>query len=188
MQIRKPLDKKRAYVKSLRRYRIFHRYFGISLAILLFISAITGFLLGWKKDIDLIQPPTQKGVSKDFKAWKPMHEIASLAEIALIETHPEQSENKISKMDARPSKGIVKVIFKKGYWEVQVDAVSGEVKSIAKRHSDWIEALHDGSIISDNFKLIAMNLLGIGLTILVLTGTWLWYGPKLIRAIKRKSK
>ena len=94
------MDKKRAYVKSLRRYRIFHRYFGISLAILLFISAITGFLLGWKKDIDLIQPPTQKGVSKDFEAWKPMHEIASLAEIALKEAHPDQSENKISKRRA----------------------------------------------------------------------------------------
>ena len=155
---------------------------------MLFISAITGFLLGWKKDVDLIQPPTQKGVSKDFKAWKPMHEIATIAATALAEAHPGQSENKVSKMDARPSKGIVKVIFKKGYWEVQVDAVSGEVKSIAKRYSDLIEAIHDGSIISDIFKLISMNLLGIGLSFLALSGFWLWYGPKLIRAIKRKQQ
>jgi len=182
------LDKKSAYVKSLRRYRVFHRYFGITLAIFLFISAITGFLLGWKKDVDVIQPPTQKGVSKDMKTWKPMHEIATLAENAFYEQYPEQAgNNKIGKMDARPSKGVVKVIFKKGYWEVQIDATSGEVKSIEKRYSDLIEQIHDGSIISDFFKLISMNLLGIGLTILVITGSWLWYGPKLIRAIKKKQ-
>ena len=177
------MDRKEAYVKSLRRYRVFHRYFGITLALLLFISAITGFLLGWKKDVDLIQPPTQKGVSKDITTWKPMHEIATLAENAFYEQYPNQVGNKINKMDARPSKGIVKVIFKKGYWEVQIDATSGEVKSIEKRYSDLIESIHDGSIISDLFKLISMNLLGIGLTILSITGFWLWYGPKLIRAI-----
>ena len=182
------MGKKQAYVKSLRRYRVFHRYFGITLAIFLFISAITGFLLGWKKDVDLIQPPTQKGVSKDMKTWKPMHEIATLAETAFYKEYPEQVDNnKINKMDARPSKGIVKVLFKKGYWEVQIDATSGEIKSISQRHSDWIESIHDGSIISDWFKLISMNLLGIGLSILTLTGFWLWYGPKLIRAIKRKG-
>jgi uncharacterized iron-regulated membrane protein len=181
------LDKKRAYVKSLRKYRVFHRYIGITLAALLLISAITGFLLGWKKDVDLIQPPTQKGVSKDIMTWKPMHEIATLAENTFYEKYPEQVGNKINKMDARPSKGIIKVLFKKGYWEVQIDATSGEVKSIKQRHSDWIESIHDGSIISDTFKLISMNLLGIGLTVLSITGFWLWYGPKLIRAIKRKK-
>lgn len=175
-------------MKFLRRYRVFHRYIGITLAVFLLISAITGLILGWKKNVDLIQPPTQKGISKDITTWKPMHEIATLAKNAFYEEHPTQVKNKINKMDARPSKGIIKVLFKKGYWEVQIDATSGEIKSISKRHSDWIESIHDGSIISDPFKLISMNLLGIGLTILSLTGFWLWYGPKLIRAIKRKKK
>lgn len=181
------MERKEKYVKYLRRYRVFHRYIGITLAVFLLISAITGLLLGWKKNVDLMQPPTQKGISKDIATWKSMHEIATLAENAFYEEYPAQVENKINKMDARPSKGIIKVLFKKGYWEVQIDATSGEIKSISKRHSDWIESIHDGSIISDTFKLISMNLLGIGLTILSLTGFWLWYGPKLIRAIKRKK-
>jgi uncharacterized iron-regulated membrane protein len=181
------LNKKEAYVKYLRRYRVFHRYLGVILSTFLIISAITGFLLGWKKDVALLQPSMQKGISKDMSSWKPMHEIATLAETAFHQQYPKQMDNKIDKMDVRPSKGMVKVLFEKGYWEVQIDATSGEVKSIAQRHADWIEQIHDGSIINDWFKLIAMNILGIGLTILASTGLWLWYGPKLVRAIKRRT-
>ncbi|MFT6321644.1 MAG: putative iron-regulated membrane protein, partial [Granulosicoccus sp.] len=88
---------------------------------------------------------------------------------------------------ARPSKGIVKVLFEAGNWEVQVDGKSGEVKSVEKRYSDWIESLHDGSIISDGFKLFTMNFLGIGLLFLIGTGVWLWYGPRRVRMKKRKK-
>ena len=83
------------------------------------------------------------------------------------------------------SKGIAKVLFKEGNWEVQIDGTSGEVKSIAKRYSDWIESLHDGSIISDTFKLISMNVLGIGVLILMCSGIWLWYGPKIVREMRK---
>ena len=182
------MERKRIYINSLRRYRKFHRYFGLALVILLLVSSVTGLLLGWKKDANWIQPPTQKGESKDMTTWKPMHEIADIGQKALITYDSKQADNEIDRMDARPSKGIVKVLFDNGNWEVQVDATSGEVKSIDKRHSDWIESLHDGSIISDTFKLYSMNILGIGVIFLGLTGFWLWYGPKLIRAIKRKKR
>ena len=82
-------------------------------------------------------------------------------------------------------KGIVKILFEKGWWEVQLDCTTGAVYSTAQRHADWIEQLHDGSIISAKFKLISMNLLGIGLALMVLTGIWLWYGPKLVRRLRR---
>jgi len=178
--------KLRSIVNSLRQFRVVHRWLGLTLALLLIISSITGILLALKKDINIIQPPTQKGVSKNLTDWKPISEISTLAETAFHQAHPDQKENRVDKLDVRPSKGIVKVLFKKGYWEVQIDGVSGEVKSIAKRHSDWIEHLHDGSIISDGFKLFSMNFLGIGLLILIATGTWLWYGPKRVRE-KRKE-
>lgn len=178
--------KLKAIIKSLRQFRVVHRYLGLTLALLLVISAITGILLALKKDINIIQPPTQKGVSKNLADWKPISEISTLAETAFHQAYPDQKENHVDRLDVRPSKGIVKVLFDKGYWEVQIDGVSGEVKSIAKRHSDWIEHLHDGSIISDGFKLFSMNFLGIGLLILIATGTWLWYGPKRVRK-KRKE-
>ncbi len=181
------MSKLKQYVLSLRSFRVWHRYTGIILLVIVLISSITGILLAWKKDFDVLQPPTQKGVSKDLSTWKPLHELAETAQLALVEAHPEQSENPIDRMDARPKKGIVKVLFKKGYWEVQLDGTSGEVKSIAKRHADWIEHLHDGSIISDFFKLLSMNTLGFGLILLLGSGFWLWYGPKRIRKLKQQK-
>lgn len=178
----------KSYIINLRKTRVWHKWLGTGLALLLFISAITGVLLALKKDVALIQPPTVKGINKDLNTWLPLKQIDSIAYQALVTAHPYEYENKVDRLDVRPSKGMVKVLFKSGYWEVQIDGTSGKVLSIAKRHSDWIEALHDGSIISDLFKLISMNVLGIGLVFLLFTGLWLWYGPKRYRKLKRQSK
>jgi hypothetical protein len=32
-----------------------------------------------------------------------------------------QGDNSIDRLDLRPDKGIIKVLFTKGYWELQVD-------------------------------------------------------------------
>ena len=168
-------------VRSLRKFRVFHHWMGLSLALLLLISAITGVLLALKKEINILQPPTQKGVSKNLSDWKSLAEISTIAENEFHKIHPEQKENTVKRLDVRPSKGIVKVLFEGGCWEVQVDGKSGKVKSIARRHSDWIEALHDGSIINNGFKLVSMNFLGIGLLMLIFSGIWLWYGPRRLR-------
>ncbi|MGK7389412.1 MAG: PepSY domain-containing protein [Candidatus Cyclobacteriaceae bacterium M2_1C_046] len=183
-------DKKTSYssrskkVKSLsrktRKWRRVHYYLGLSIALFLFISASTGLLLGYKKELSILQPPTQKGVSTHLNNWLPLDEIAIQANNAV------NSRNGliIDRMDIRPDKGVVKVTYKPGYWEVQVDGTTGEVLSVAKRHSDLIEQIHDGSIISDSFKLISMNILGLGILILIFSGIWLWYGPKIIRKFK----
>lgn len=175
------------FIKRLRRYRVIHRYFGLSLSIFLLISALTGLLLAWKKNVDWIQPPTQKGVATDLSGWKSIDELSNIAVKAFQIAHPALEENPVDRLDVRPSKGIVKVLLEKGYWEVQLDGVTGEVLSIAQRHSDWIEALHDGSIVSQSFKLLSMNGLSIGLFVMIISGFWLWYGPKLLRRRKRRS-
>ncbi|MEM9917517.1 MAG: PepSY-associated TM helix domain-containing protein [Bacteroidota bacterium] len=175
------------YIKSLRSFRKIHRYTGVAIALLVIVSALTGILLALKKDISVIQPPTRSGINKNLEQWKPLHELASLATEALHQAQPTEVGNEVDRMDARPSKGIVKVLFEDRHWEVQIDASTGEVYSIARRHSDWIEALHDGSIVSDLFKLVSMNVLGWGLLGLTMTGLWLWYGPKVVRKIKREK-
>jgi len=174
-------------VRSVRQFRVYHKYVGIILAVLLFVSALTGLLLGWKKDAAWIQPPTQKGATQDLVEWIPLDQLASLAQEALYTEYPAQTGNEIDRLDVRPSKGMAKVLFTDGYWEVQIDGTTGAILSIDKRYSDFIEHLHDGSIISDGFKLVSMNVLGLGLTLMIITGLWLWYGPKRIRALKRKS-
>lgn len=175
---------KKKYTKSLRSFRVYHRFVGLLVAVILFISAVTGLLLAWKKNIDAIQPTTKRGPNTELNEWKPIGELAEIAKEALYNQHPELKGNPIKKIDIRPKKGVAKMQFSEGFWEVQLDGATGEILHVAKRHSDWIEDLHDGSIISENFKLLSMNVLGFGTIILIITGFWLWFGVRLIK--KRK--
>lgn len=168
-----------------RNLRVYHRYLGLVLGVFVLISSVTGLLLGWKKDVDLLQPPTQKGITTDMQQWLPLSALAARA-IAGLDSATAINDNPIDRIEARLDKGIAKVIFLEGSWEVQLDCSSGKVLSVARRHSDWIEKVHDGSIISDLFKLISMNVLGLGLMIIAATGFFLWFYPKKIRKIKHK--
>jgi uncharacterized iron-regulated membrane protein len=168
-------------VLLLRKLRSLHKYIGVVLAFFFVVTACTGILLGWKKNVETLQPRTFKGNSPSLRDWKSFSEIENIAVSALDSI---LDDPQIDRMDVRPDKGIIKVVFTEGYWEAQVDGQSGNVFSVARRHSDWIEHLHDGSLFSEGFKLIYTNLLGIGLCTLALSGLWLWYGPKVIRRSK----
>lgn len=175
----------RGIAKSVRSYRRIHRYFGLFLAVFILISAVTGILLGWKKQVDILQPPTLKGISLDATEYVSVDEMMKAAAMA-VDSLGLTIEN-LDRLEYRATKGIAKAIFDTGSWEVQLDATTLEVLSIGKRNSDWIEQLHDGSIISEGFKLTSMNILGFGLLFLIITGLWLWYGPKKIRSIKHNQ-
>lgn len=84
---------------------------------------------------------------------------------------------------------MVKFIFVKGYWGVQLDCTTGELLHLERRRSDFIENLHDGSyfdyVFSTNYgqiKLVYTSIMGTALLIFTVTGFWLWYGPKRYRA------
>jgi uncharacterized iron-regulated membrane protein len=164
---------------------VYHRFLGLLIGSFVLISSVTGMLLAWKKDVDLLQPPTQKGATTDLKQWIPLSEMAILS-IAGLDSAAAIKNNPIDRIEARLDKGIVKTLFVEGSWEVQLDASTGKVLSVARRHSDWIEKVHDGSIISDLFKVISMNVLGLGLLILSVTGFLLWFLPKKIRRLKQE--
>jgi uncharacterized iron-regulated membrane protein len=169
-------------VHRLRQFRSIHKWVGISVVLFMLITSITGVMLGWKKNVELLQPATLKGESTDVARWVSFEKISQSALRAIDSVT--QEENPIDRLDVRFDKGIIKVLFTKGYWEVQVDATTGKALSVAQRHADWIEHIHDGSIISDFFKIMYINYIGIGLLFLSITGFWLWYGPKVIRKAK----
>lgn len=169
-------------VMRLRKIRKIHRLTGLVLAVFLLIIAASGIFLAWKKQSDTIQPPTQQGVDT-CKQWLPLEKIEEFARQAASR---QLQAPKIDRIDFRPGKGVAKVRFEQKNHEVQVDACSGEVLSVARRHSDWIESLHDGSIVSNAFKLLIMSITGVGLMLMVITGWMLWLGPKRIKA-KKKS-
>lgn len=169
-------------MRTLRQARPLHRWVGIPLTLLILVSSLTGILLGWKKNSETLQPPTREGVSTDLGEWRRWDEVHDVA-MAALASHPDRpaGELEVDRFDARPGDGIVKVLFTEGSWEVQVDPTTLRVHSVARRHSDWIETIHDLSIISDGVKLVTMNVLGLGLVVLSLSGLWLWYGPRWVR-------
>jgi len=172
----------RKLVDSLRKFRVWHRFIGTALAFFVVVSASTGILLGWKKNVNLLQPAERKGTAAELARWVTLDAIVRSASHAVDSVLGRPLD--VDKLDVRPDKGIVKVLFKEGYWEVQVDGATGKPLSVSRRHSDWIEKIHDGSIIGDIFKITYTNVLGWGLLILSLSGFWLWYGPKVVRKIK----
>jgi uncharacterized iron-regulated membrane protein len=178
--------------KWIRLFRWLHRKLAIPTFVFLFIIALTGVLLGIKKQTGLLAP-TQKGQSKNLNTWLP---IDSLEKIAVQSLHTSVNSNlstEVDRIDIRPSKGIAKFIFTDHYWSLQLDGTTGKLLSVEKRNSDLIENIHDGSIL-DRFlgtremaKMGYTLFFGLSLLLLIVSGFWLWYGPKRMRQFKRKG-
>lgn len=180
--------------RIIRIFRWVHRKLAIALFVFFLLISITGILLGIKKNTGLLAP-TQKGISSDQSTWLP---VDSLTTIALAYLHDSVSAGlspELDRIDIRPGKGIAKYIFKNHYTGLQLDCASGKVLSVEKRKSDFIEDLHDGSILDDLFgtkdepaKISYTLLMGVSLLMLIISGFWLWYGPKIIRRKKRGAE
>ena len=170
----------------MRASRRYHRYFGLGLGALLLVSALTGALLGWKKQSAWLQPPTQRGTEGTLGEWRSLEDLRAVAVLAFRQNAPRDAPTEVSRMDVRPGRNTVKVRFAYGDYEVQVDGITAEVLSVGRRNADWIERIHDGSIVSEGFKLASMNALGVGLAALTATGAWLYWGPRRMRARRRR--
>lgn len=176
-------ERRKRQATVIRRFRRIHRYSGIFLFVFYFIIGITSVLLGWKKDSgDFILPKTRKGISADMQQWLPLDSLGSIAVGALPKGFT------LDRVDVRPDKGIAKFQFAEKNTEVQVDAASGEVLHVGRRHADLIEGIHDGSYVDELigtggvFKVIYSTTTGLALIVFTISGFWLWYGPKRMRA------
>jgi uncharacterized iron-regulated membrane protein len=182
-QARASAHSPKPYVASLRFIRKWHRYLGLALLILLLISALTGILLAWKKQLGWLQPNDKHPIATlPVEQWLSVAALKGLADEAMATQV--DSAVRLDRMDVRPNRGMVKMLYQPGNWEVQLQGYTGEVLSVAQRNADWIERLHDGSIVSEPFKLVTMNALGLGLLLIIAGGFWLWLGPRLIRRHK----
>ena len=94
----------RKIAKSVRSYRKIHKQLGIVLAILLLISALTGVLLGWKKNVDILQPPTQKGKDLELTNYRPVTSLADAAVSAVDSLN--LTHDNLDRIEYRPTKGI----------------------------------------------------------------------------------
>lgn len=158
---------------------------GIPLILFFLVIGVTSILLAWKKKLELLPPTLESKVGDGI--WLRTSELVAIGEQEMIKMG---EDSEVDRIDIRPDKGTAKLTFKKHFTEVQLDGYSGEVLSIAMRHSDWIEKVHDGSIVDfyttgdEGAKLTYSTLVSIGLILLAFSGFFLWYYPKLIRKLK----
>lgn len=177
-----------------RWHRKYHRLIGSVLMIGFLIVAGTGLLLGWKKNSGgLLLADSRKGTSTDLRNWLPLDSLRTLAVQALREQVDSTLSPELDRIDARPDKGMVKFTFKHHFQAIQLDGASGKVLFLEKRRADWIEKLHDGSLLdhymglsAQPFKLLYTSLLGLGLGFLTISGFWLWLNPRRIRQRKNQ--
>lgn len=172
--------------------RKIHRKVALPAFICFFIIAFTGLLLGWKKHTGgALLPDTQRGISVNPSTWLPVDSLYQLAAQVLNDSVSTSLSPEISRIDMRPPKGVAKFIFKHHYWEIQLDCATGEALQIARRNSDLIERIHDGSII-DNwlnikgspFKLLYTSLAGLSLLSFIITGIFLYFGAKWVKRVR----
>jgi hypothetical protein len=186
-------DKK---VRTLRVFRKIHRVTGISLLAFFLIVAITGLTLGWKKHSGgVILPKSYSGTSTDLKDWLPLDSLHKNAIKVFRDSISPTMPLDLERIDARVDKGMVKFVFIEGFWGIQIDGATGKLLHIERRRSDFIENIHDGSILDylfntkdEQLKVVYTSVMGLSLLTFVFTGFWLWMGPKRLRRRENKAE
>lgn len=165
-----------------RDLRKIHRWGGALIALPFLLVLITGLILQVKKEVDWVQPPSQTGVST-------IPTVSFDDILSASKTVPEakiQSWEDVDRLDVRPDKGIVKVRAD-NRWEIQIDTETSEVLQVAYRRSELLESLHDGSWFHNSAKLWIFLPSGIVVTVLWITGIYLFFIPYFAKHKNRKQ-
>lgn len=151
-----------------------HLWLGVISTVLVVLICITGILLNHKRGLGLM-PDVSNEASGALGAALSMGELAARAEAAVGVTI---AATGIDRMDVRPGDGLIKVRFDdQDVTEATVDIHSGEVLHVGARNDVFIEKLHSGEIFGSRGILLS-DFAAVVLTILVITGIWLWVYPR----------
>ena len=169
----------------MRAFRQIHRITASLLFLFFLFMAVTGILLGMKKHSgELIQDKNYQGSSNELDDWLPLDSLYKNACNIFRDSISETLPLTLERMDVRMDKGMIKFIFEQGFWGIQIDGATGSLLHIERRRSDFIEKIHDGSIVDHYlgweagiFKLIYSTIMGVALLLFTITGFWLWYRP-----------
>ena len=89
-------------VAVLRIFRKVHRLMGAVLFIFFFVVAITGVLLGWKKNTNgWLLPATSKGTSTNLAVWKPIATLHTIADSVLLKRFDNSLATDLDRIDIR---------------------------------------------------------------------------------------
>lgn len=151
-----------------------HLWFGVVFSVVLTVISITGVLLNHKRGLELM-PEVEHAPTGDFVTALTLGDLATRALRTVGETG---SFERIDRMDVRPRDGIIKVRMRDAAsTEVTLDINDGTVLHVGPRGDVFLEKLHSGEIFGSRGILLS-DAGAIGLTILVITGYWLWLRPR----------
>ncbi len=161
--------------------RKIHRWGAIIIALPFLIVLVSGLFLQLKKDVSWIQPESKEGISTipSISFEEILQAARSIPQAEIV------SWEDINRLDVRPDKGMVKVRAN-NHWEIQVDTQTGQVLQAEYRRSDIIEAIHDGSWFHEGAKLWIFLPTGIIVTILWITGIYMFFVPYIAKRKNRK--
>lgn len=156
--------------------RAIHKWIGLVNSLFLLVISCTGLLLALKKRFDWIQPPTNKG--EKIAALNEVAPIGQIAEAVFAANVPElKTMEDVNRFELHVSKNIFKVTSNEGFKEVQVDAKTGEVLSVAQRNDMMFEAIHDMSFIHESLHAWVLPLVAISLFLLGVSGVYMFSVP-----------
>ena len=161
--------------------RLVHKWLSIVVAIPLLVVFVTGILLLTKKQFDFIQPPTARGQGSEQTIS--FRQILSTANSVTQAQISDWSD--VDRLDVRPSKGIVKIRSKNSI-EIQIDSQTGAILHVAKRRSDLIESIHDGTFFEKRANLWLMLPVATVAIIMSITGIIMFMIPYLSK--KRRPR
>lgn len=182
--------------KRVRWYRKIHRLTGFYLFSLLLIVAITGILLGWKKNsFGILSSENHIGITVNTENWLSIDQLQKIADDNLIQNTHSNISTVLDRIDIRPEKGLIKFIYKNHYYAIQLDGVNGNLLLVEYRTADLLENIHDGSILdkifktnTNFFKLIFTSITGLAIVLFSFTGFWMYYGPKKLKNKNSNAK
>ena len=172
-------------VKLLRAARKWHKRVSTILFAFFFIISATGVLLGWKSLFaSKIYSSGHSPMIHQKQPWLPMDSLLAFAKADLRDKVPGDSIDEIVSLNAFPDKNLIRVSFRNQY-NVQLNAVSGELISIEKKATDLIVKIHDGEWFDDMvnsknevIKTTYTSIMGLALFFLTLSGFWMRFMPK----------
>lgn len=162
--------------------KLAHRWLSVLVALPLLVVILTGVLLLVKKEVPAIQPAEQRGAAPGAAP-----KITPAAILDACRAVPEARVRDwadIRRVDIRPAKGMAKVLCRDDI-EVQLDTADARVLQVAKRRSDWIASIHDGSILGDAGKYALALPVALVALLLWFTGLWLFVAPYVLRRRSR---
>jgi uncharacterized iron-regulated membrane protein len=162
--------------------RKIHYWVSIAIAAPVLVVLTTGILLQLKKQLTWIQPAERRG-----SGVAPRVGLSEL--LAASRTVPEagvRTWDDVHRIDIRPDRGLAKVTSTTR-WEIQIDTETARVLQAARRRSDLIESMHDGSWFHEHAKLWIFLPSGALLLLLWLTGLYLAWLPFRSRGRRRQA-